>query len=275
MPTTFSSQYFLNPLVNAIVGSTALSSLCYSVDFYSGAQPSDPGATPAGSLLVTSASIVLNGKYSAASGGVCKLATPASANATATGTIGFARIRNYSNYADIDTTVGLSGSGAGCILSSLSASSGSPITVTNLDVKMPYTNGGTLKLNSDVVDRLASLVAGVISTAMQMGINGSILVYSGVAPDNADMAATGTLLATIPTGSSSPWGAASGGASMLTTNISANATASGTAGYVRWVNGIFTIQGSVGTSAADFILDNLTITSGNPVTLTEATLTLS
>jgi hypothetical protein len=276
MPTTFDVDNFLNPIVDCIVGSTAISSVpCYTVDFYSGSQPANPSTTPSGSQLTSSASLLLNGNYSAAASGVCKLSTSVSANAASTGTIGFARISTDGNIASIDTTVGVAGSGAGCILSSLSATKDSPITVTNLDVKMPYTNGGTLQLNSDVVNHLVSMVAGIDGTAMQMGINGSILVYSGSAPANADMSATGTLLATIPTGSNSPWGAASGGASSLTTNISSNASASGTAGYIRWVKGNYTIQGSVGTSNADFILDNLTITSGHAVTLTEATITLS
>lgn len=274
MATIFSAANFLNMIITAMHGSSVGNAPVGYVDFYSGAQPSDPSATPAGVLLHASSAISLVNKYSAAAGGVCQLSSPVSANATSTGTVGFARIKNASGTASVDTTVGVAGSGAGCILASLSASSGSPITVTNLDVKMPYTNGGTLKLNSDVVNQLAALASGASTTAMQMGINGSILVYSGTAPDNADMAATGTLLATIPTGASSPWGSVVNGASSLTTNISASASASGAAGYVRWVKGLYTIQGSVGTSAADFILDNLTITSGNPVTLTEATLTL-
>jgi hypothetical protein len=139
---------------------------------------------------------------------------------------------------------------------------------------MPYDSGGSLKLNSDVVNRLAAMVAGIDGTAMEMGVNGAIKIYSGSAPANADMAPTGTLLATILTGSTSPWSSSTGGTATLLSNLSTNAAATGTAGYVRWEKGLFVIQGSVGTSNADFILNSLSLTAGNPVTLTEASVTL-
>jgi hypothetical protein len=272
MATTFSSTYFRNPIVNGIIGSTPVNALCYYIDFYSGSQPASPDITPSGTQLASN--IVLNGNYSAPSGGVCTLSAPVTGTASASGTIGFARISDASGYPVIDTTVGLSGSGAGCIVSSTSVTSGGTITILNLDIKMPYDNGGSLKLNSDVVNRLAAMAAGIDGTAMQMGISGAVKIYSGTPPANADIAPTGTLLATIPTGATSPWSAASGGTATLLSNLSANASATGTAGYARWEKGQFVIQGSVGTSNANFILNTLSLTSGSPVTLTEASVTL-
>lgn len=274
MATTFSSTYFRDPIVNAITGSSSssINQLCYSVDFYSGSQPASPDITPSGTQLASG--ISLSGKYSAPSAGVCTLSASVAGTASASGTIGFARIFDSSGNPVIDTTVGLTGSGAGCIVSSLSVTSGGTITILNLDIKMPYDSGGSLKLNSDVVNRLAAMVAGIDGTAMEMGVNGAIKIYSGSAPANADMAPTGTLLATILTGSTSPWSSSTGGTATLLSNLSTNAAATGTAGYVRWEKGLFVIQGSVGTSNADFILNSLSLTAGNPVTLTEASVTL-
>jgi len=275
MPTTFHTVNMLNTVVRALHHSTAMAGQpTYYLELWSGAQPSDPSATPAGTLL--HASFVMPGKWSAPSAGVSQLASPASVNATSTSTVGFCRLKSSSSSLPmIDTTVGLAGSGAGCILSSLSTSSGSPITVTNLDIKMPYDAGGTLKLNSDLVNKLVNMLINSAEPAAQMGINGSILIYSGGAPANADMAPTGTLLATIPTGSATPWNTAPvGGAAGLQSDISAAASATGTAGYVRWVKDLYTVQGSVGTAAADFVVDSVSLVAGVPVTLTEATITL-
>lgn len=277
MPTTFHTTYLLDAVVNALHHTTAISGqLTYYAELWSGAQPSDPGATPAGVLLHTANTFLLNAKFSAASAGVAQLASPVSINATSTETVGFLRLKSSSSaYPTIDTTVGLAGSGAGCILSSLSASSGSPLTITNLDIRMPYDAGGTLKLNSDLVNKLVSMLINSGEAAAQMGVNGSILVYSGAAPANADAIASGTLLATIPTGAATPWNtAAVGGAASLVSNISAAASATGTAGYVRWVKGAYVVQGSVGISGADFILDSVDLVSGVLATLTEATISL-
>lgn len=277
MPTTFHTTNLLNTVVRALHHSTAMAGQpTYYAELWSGAQPADPSATPAGVLLHAASSFLLGGKWSAPSGGVSQFSSPASINATSTATVGFCRLKSSSSsLPTIDTTVGLAGSGAGCILSSLSTSSGSPITITNLDIKMPYDAGGTLKLNSDLVNKLVNMLINNAEPAAQMGINGSILIYSGAAPANADMAATGTLLATIPTGATTPWNTAPvGGAADLLSNISAAASATGTAGYVRWVKGLYTLQGSVGTSGADFILDSVSLVSGVLVALTEATITL-
>lgn len=276
MPTTFSTTDFLNHIVVAIHDSwTPPYQSAYYAEPYSGAQPSGPSATPAGELLVAVNTLIVG--FNAPSGGVSQLAAPAASNATATSTVGFVRIKNAQPLPTIDVSVGLAGSGAGCILSSLSTSIGNPITITNLDVKMPYDAGGTLKLNSAVVDQLVKMVTGSpAGTALQMGINGSIQVYSGAAPADANMAATGVLLATIPTGATTPWATTTvnGGACALATSISAAASTTGTAGYVRWTKGLYTIQGSVGTVGADFVLDSVSLVSGVSVTLTEATITL-
>lgn len=278
MPTTFHATNFLNAIVKALHHSTAISGQpTYYLEIYSGTQPSDPSVTPAGTLLHAVNTFTMQSKWSAPAGGVAVLAAPASVNATSTGTAGFARMKSSSSSLPcIDMSVGTVGSGAGCILQSLSVSNGSPIQVNNLSIKMPYDMGGSLKLNSDVVNKLVSMLINSGESAMQMGINGSIMIYSGSPPANADAAPTGTLLATIPTGAATPWNTNPvGGAADLVSNITAAASATGTAGYVRWVKGQYVIQGSVGTSGADFILDSVSLTSGVNVTLTEATIALA
>lgn len=107
-----------------------------------------------------------------------------------------------------------------------------------------------------------------------MGISGTIDIYSGAAPATGDAPLTGTKLATFTTAiSPGSWLAASGGSAALIANLAATGLATGTAGYAVWTKGLFVIIGSVGTTAADFILDTLNITTGGTVNLTDATIT--
>lgn len=279
MSATYSAANLLNPIVVALHHSVSPSwqGVCYAVA-WSGARPSDPGDAPVGTQLTSSYGLTLTTLFSAPVAGVSQLtASKQSDNAVAASTIGFMRLKNLGELGTSDVSVGLAGSGAGCILDTLSTTVGVPITITNLNVKMPYGVGGTLKLNTAVVNQLVKMMtADAAGTALQMGVNGSILVYSGAAPADADTAATGTLLATIPTGAATPWNTtATAGACNLVSSISALASATGTPGYVRWTKDLYTIQGSVGLSAADFILDSMSLVGGVSVALTEATITLA
>ncbi|MGH8562705.1 MAG: hypothetical protein ACREXW_00940 [Gammaproteobacteria bacterium] len=270
MPTTFHVANFVNTVIDTLTGKTSSNSttLESSAEIYSGAQPVDPSVTPAGTLLATVT--IANASWSAVSAGIAQLAAPRAGTGAATGTASFARIKNTIGNPCIDVTCGVAGSGAGCILDTLSITNGGAFEITNLSMKMPESLG-TLKLNIDARNKMVAIWTD-LAGALQMGISGTVSVYTGSAPATADEAPTGTKLVDLPTTATCPWNTAVGGASALGTNLTANAVASGTAGYARWTKGVFTIQGSVGTSAADFILDSLSITSGNPVSLTEATI---
>lgn len=107
-------------------------------------------------------------------------------------------------------------------------------------------------------------------------LTGKLRIYSGAAPANPSDAATGTLLADI-TLPADPMAAASGGSKAKSgTWATSSASASGTAGYFRVLDSAGTvthIQGTVGTSSADLIVDSVTFTAGQAFTVTSFTLT--
>jgi hypothetical protein len=100
---------------------------------------------------------------------------------------------------------------------------------------------------------------------------GKIKIYSGTVPADVDTAITDqTLLATLNL-SNTAFGAAAddtGSAKATAASVtSAAAGASGTASFFRATNaaGTAVIQGTVGTTAADLILDSVVISSGATV----------
>jgi hypothetical protein len=105
---------------------------------------------------------------------------------------------------------------------------------------------------------------------------GTIKIYTGAQPANADAAVAGTLLVTL-TFSATAF-AASTGAGVATANAigAANAGASGTAAWFRAFKSDGTtavFDGSVGTSAADLILSSVALTSGGNVAVSSLTYT--
>lgn len=103
------------------------------------------------------------------------------------------------------------------------------------------------------------------------GTSAKVRIYSGSAPANCAAAATGTLLAEWSLASDWAGAASSGSKSLSSTPLSATAAATGTAGYFRLVDSAGTtthMQGTVGTSGTDLIIDNTSITSGQTVQIT-------
>lgn len=100
-------------------------------------------------------------------------------------------------------------------------------------------------------------------------------IYSGAAPANITDAATGTLLAEI-TLPADPFAAAASGSKIKSNTWStAGALATGSAGYFRIVNtgtSENVMQGTVGTAAADLIVDSVSFVSGQAFTVTTFTL---
>lgn len=94
-------------------------------------------------------------------------------------------------------------------------------------------------------------------------------IRTGTQPANANTAATGTLLATLAL--NDPAGTQSGGVITIdvTPAITATAVATGTAGWARLINAAAAtvLDGSVGTTGTDFIIDSTSITSGQSVAL--------
>lgn len=242
---------------------------------YAGAQQTDPTVTLTGTLPLGTGVLGFNlGTMGAPSVGVSSIASPKTASATATvASIAFARIYGALGVGIMDTTASLTGGGGGVILNTLSTTVGVNFTLSAFSFKMPQING-TVMLNIALVNAIASAMC-ITSAAVGLCTSSVTNVYSGTPPASADVAATGTLLVSFTNGATSPWAVASGPSSALTAPLASSAAAAtGTATYARIVKGTYVLQGTVGTSAADFILDTVAITSGNTINLTEATLSL-
>lgn len=119
-----------------------------------------------------------------------------------------------------------------------------------------------------------------LSAHIDQGTAAVINIYSGTAPADADTALAGntqlaqltcaaTAIATF--GNAAPGGLATFAA--ITADASADAT--GTATFFRILSqnaGVVVAQGTVGTSAAELILNTTAITLGSTVSITSATI---
>ena len=106
------------------------------------------------------------------------------------------------------------------------------------------------------------------------GSNAIIRIYSGTQPSNANTAiSTQTLLAALTvTGS---FGTDSNGTLTISSVASTTAVASGTASFFRIVKSDGTtvvMDGSIGTSDADMVVNTTTITSGENVQISSGTI---
>jgi len=101
-----------------------------------------------------------------------------------------------------------------------------------------------------------------------------IKIYSGTQPVNANTAISSqTLLVSLNV--SGTFGTDSNGTITLSSVTSATAVATGTASFFRITKSDGTtvvMDGSVGTSSADMILDNTSIATGQTVSITSGTI---
>lgn len=105
-----------------------------------------------------------------------------------------------------------------------------------------------------------------------------IKIFTGSVPANCATSDSGTKLCEFDLAGSGDWNAASGGQKTLASlTISANAAASGTAGYFRLYDSSANchMQGTVTATGGggDMTLDNTSINSGQQVNITGFTLT--
>ncbi len=127
---------------------------------------------------------------------------------------------------------------------------------------------------SNFLEYVAMRNAGFSGGKIAVLNSGKLKIYSGTQPAT-EGAITGTLLATLTLNATA--GTVSGG--VLTFNAitsDTNAAATNTAGYAvleKSDSSTVLATGSVGTSAADFILDSLSIVAGTTVACTAGTLT--
>lgn len=122
-----------------------------------------------------------------------------------------------------------------------------------------------------------------LDNSLNLTNSGTLVIYSGTQPTNADTALSGnTALATF-TLANPAWGAATGTGSATVTktlNLPANVTASatGTATFFRVFesDGVTAVvDGSAGTSSADCILNTTSFNTGDAVSITSCVYSLT
>lgn len=267
-----------NRLLNIITGVAQTnyglaSTTSSTIKLYTGAAPGIENAAT-GTLLATYtlfSSTTSQALLTAPSGGIAALLSPITVLAAATGTAGYARWSDSSGVAAIEGTVGVTASGADFILDSLVLTISTNTTLQASSVKLPGTLG-TVMLNSTLVDAALDLVVRNTGTAPGLGASGTVVVYTGSAPANAEAVATGTVLAQFATGTQG-WSAAAGAVANLVTSLSVNAVNTGTAGYARWTKGTYVLQCSVGTTGTDVIVSTTSFVSGVSNSITDMSLT--
>lgn len=115
------------------------------------------------------------------------------------------------------------------------------------------------------------LGTGTSGVAVQIG-GGTLVAYSGTPPTGPNEGLSGnTALATFTFSASGSQGTPSSGSMTLVfANLTVAASASGTATFFRVISSgpAALIQGTVGTSGADWNLSSNVITSGDNVTIT-------
>lgn len=289
MATTFHVTNFKNKLIDMLTGVTTSATPFGPVNFFNGAQPADPSVTPGGAAVFATPSNGpnVNTRMASAGGGITALATPTApttpSGAAGVASVTFSRIYNTGAAPLIDTTCTLTGGGGGVIVDTLSPSAAVGPTLQALGFQIPL-NLGTLFFGLSLANRIADLWGGAASTTPNMGnVTGgssTLTVYTGAAPAAADLAATGTVTAVFNMTGTNLWAAASGGSASLNgAGPTVTASGTGTAAYYRFVknNGsfVFTMQGTVGTSGADLLLNTVAHTSGvTSVQITDATISV-
>lgn len=107
-------------------------STTFTIEIYEGAQPATVDDADTGDLLATFTGPTAPGFGDAADGGTAAVVTAgviATVTASDTGTAGHFRLKQSTTIV-ADGDVGVAGSGATCILSSLSLVSGQPVSIT-------------------------------------------------------------------------------------------------------------------------------------------------
>lgn len=101
-----------------------------------------------------------------------------------------------------------------------------------------------------------------------------IRASGGTPPANAQAAANGTVVSTITTPADAFAVAGSRSVAKSGTWQDTSADATGTADYFRLTAGSYVMQGSVGTSGTDMVVDSTSFTAGQSFTINSLTFSL-
>lgn len=296
---------YFERILNAVFSDSAYVSsnwaTVYAAFLCGGTMPANPLVTTGFTTL--SGGVIVDGGWLPPSDGVCTLSNPVAITPNANGTITFIRLcMAGSTTGVIDISVGLVGSGASCIVSSLTAVSGTPVAISDLRVKLNTT--GDFSVGATIAnDFLLSLLNTnrdsryiAANAASRLEAPGgaytkavTVNVYDGPIPAKADDAATGTRLWTKAITGNNLFNVSGLGMS-LAEALTANALASGTPTYARVVkaaySGVNTIDGltyswpatvfqlPIGPPTNGCIMTPGVLVSGQSATITNMTVTL-
>lgn len=133
-----------------------------------------------------------------------------------------------------------------------------------------------MALAPSITTAARNAAADAVVDLVDVGGAGSLRIYSGTAPADANAALSGNTLLAQLTMSATAFGAAATGvatAAAITSDTSADAT--GTATFFRVLSGGATVvfQGEVGTSGSNLNLSSVSITAGGTVSVSSLTYT--
>lgn len=139
-----------------------------------------------------------------------------------------------------------------------------------------------MALDPRITQAAAAAMLTALGVQIDAGTAAVINIYAGTAPANADAALSGnTLLAQMTCSATAFVGITDSGSAARATfaaiSPDTSADASGTATFWRLLTqsgGTVILQGTVGTSNADLILNTTAITAGSQVSITSATIDL-
>jgi hypothetical protein len=169
-------------------------------------------------------------------------------------------------------TVSAAGGGGNFIVQSTSFTASTPVPCSCV-IKLPTGNGGTLFMNQALVNAWLQIITGTATAVPAMASSGTMTFYSGTQPANADTAVTTQTALGSLTFAVADYSSAATGVAVLAAAKSCTPVATGTATWARWTRGTYTIDGSVGTTGADFIVATTSFVTATPVNLTGASLT--
>lgn len=134
-----------------------------------------------------------------------------------------------------------------------------------------------MALTPSITTAARNAAADAVTALVNVGGAGSLRIYSGTMPTDANTALSGnTLLAQLPMSATAFGAAAAGVATANAITADSSADAAGTATFFRILAGNGTtvvMQGSVGTATSDLILNSVAISAGAAVSVTAFTYT--
>ena len=192
---------------------------------------------------------------------------------SATDTAALMSIYSQALGADVATgTTTASGGGGNIIVPSVSFVNATPQTVTAV-LKVPTIGGGTMNFNQALATAFANTILNNTSNP-GMASAGVITFYNGTQPATADTAISGQTVLGTYTFATADYSTAASGQSVLAASKTITVTGTGTAQFFRWVKGSYVIDGTVGTTGADCIVDTTAFVASNNRTMTALTLTM-